>query len=64
MSGARVRKSVRPAEDGMLRAYRLWFEHTRKCSDGCKRVRKALDGCESGRELWGIYRHAHAGGVR
>ncbi|MDW4907157.1 hypothetical protein RB628_17830 [Streptomyces sp. ADMS] len=55
---------MRQAELPMLRAYRLWHEHTRKCVDGCKRVRKAQDGCESGRELWASYRHAYAGGDR
>lgn len=62
MNGDKVRASVRLAEDGTLRAYRLWFEHTRRCADGCKGARKALDGCESGRELWASYRHAYAGG--
>ena len=63
MTGARIRASVKLAEDGMLRAYRLWFEHTRTCAD-CKSVRRALDGCESGRELWDAYRRARAGGAR
>ncbi|WP_330291349.1 hypothetical protein [Streptomyces sp. NBC_00576] len=63
MTGARVTASVRLAEDAMLRAYRLWFEHTRKCA-GCKSVRKALDGCENGQGLWGAYRRAYAGGSR
>lgn len=63
MTSARVRASVRLAEDGMLRAYRLWFEHTRKCADGCKGKPKALDGCETGRELWGAYRLARVGGT-
>ncbi len=48
----------------MLRAYRLWHEHTRKCADGCKTVRKAQDGCENGQELWAAYRRAYAGGAR
>lgn len=63
MTGARVSAAVRQAELPMLRDYRLWFEHTRKCAD-CKRVRKAQDGCDSGRELWDTYRHAYAGGDR
>lgn len=46
----------------MLRAYRLWFEHTRKCGH-CKGVRKAQDGCTDGRELWGEYRLARIGGT-
>ncbi|MDX3517350.1 hypothetical protein [Streptomyces scabiei] len=45
----------------MLRAYRLWFEHTRKCADGCKGTPKAQDGCEAGRRLWGTYRLARTG---
>jgi len=64
MTGARVSAAVRQAELPMLRAYRLWHEHTRKCVDGCKSVRKAQDGCESGQELWASYRHAYAGGDR
>jgi hypothetical protein len=67
MSGTRatrVHGAVRQAELPMLRAYRLWHEHTRKCVDGCKTVRSAQDGCESGRELWSAYRHAYAGGDR
>ncbi|MFI1357322.1 hypothetical protein ACH4TV_27615 [Streptomyces sp. NPDC020898] len=48
-------------EDAMLRTYRLWHEHTRKCADGCKGAGKALDGCETGRGLWAIYRRAYAG---
>ncbi|MEU6228753.1 hypothetical protein [Streptomyces sp. NPDC047042] len=66
MTGARstrVEAAVRHAELPMLRAYRLWFEHTRKCA-GCKDVRKAQDGCASGRDLWDAYRHAYAGGTR
>ncbi|MFI1359529.1 hypothetical protein ACH4TV_39030 [Streptomyces sp. NPDC020898] len=55
---------MRVAEDAMLRAYRLWHEHTRKCTDGCKGAGKALDGCETGRELWATYRRAYAGGSR
>ncbi|NEA67165.1 hypothetical protein [Streptomyces sp. SID12488] len=62
-SGARVGAAVRQAELPMLRAYRLWFEHTRKCAE-CKDVRKAQDGCESGRDLWAAYRHAYAEGSR
>ncbi|WP_179382018.1 hypothetical protein [Streptomyces sp. SA15] len=52
MSDAKAESHVPTAELPMLRAYRLWFEHTRKC-DGCKGVRKAQEGCETGRELWG-----------
>ncbi len=40
--------------------YREWFEHARKCKE-CKRVTKANDGCETGRELWGVYRLACVG---
>ena len=64
MTGPRVRASVRLAEDAMLRAYRMWHEHTRKCADGCKGAGKALNGCEIGRELLGAYRRAYAGGSR
>ena len=67
MTGARstrVGAALRQAELPMLRAYRLWHEHTRKCAGGCKGVRKAQDGCESGRELWADYSHAYAGGDR
>lgn len=67
MTGARstrVGAALRQAELPMLRAYRLWHEHTRKCADGCKGARKAQDGCDSGRELWAAYRHAYAGGDR
>jgi hypothetical protein len=66
MTGARstrVSAAVRQAELPMLRAYRLWFEHTRRCAD-CKNARKAQDGCESGRELWNAYHRAYAGGDR
>jgi hypothetical protein len=62
MTGARVRAAGRQAELPMLRAYRLWFEHARKCGD-CKRVSRAKDGCENGRGLWDSYRQAHAGGA-
>jgi hypothetical protein len=61
MSGERVGAAVQRAEIPMLRMYRLWFEHTRKCPGGCKGVRKAQDGCETGRELWGAYRLARIG---
>ena len=61
MAGGRVRAAVRRVEIPMLRAYRLWFEHTRKCADGCKGRPKAQDGCEDGRELWGAYRLARIG---
>jgi hypothetical protein len=63
MTGAKVSAAVRQAELPILRAYRLWFEHTRKCV-GCKSVRKAQDGCQGGRELWATYRLAYAGGDR
>ncbi|WP_326580206.1 hypothetical protein OG889_21035 [Streptomyces sp. NBC_00481] len=49
------------AEIPMLRAYRLWFEHTRKCTLGCKGIPKAQDGCENGRQLWGTYRLTRIG---
>ncbi len=45
----------------MLRAYRLWFEHARKCADGCRGTPKAQDGCKDGRQLWGTYRLARIG---
>ncbi|WP_045558689.1 hypothetical protein [Streptomyces sp. FxanaA7] len=45
----------------MLRAYRLWFEHTRMCGAGCKGTPKAQDGCEDGRWLWGAYRLTRIG---
>jgi len=60
MNGERVGAAVRQVEMPMLRAYRLWFEHARKC-DGCKSVSRAQDGCEDGRELWGTYRLARIG---
>ncbi|WP_055532485.1 hypothetical protein [Streptomyces graminilatus] len=65
MTGARgtgVRTAVRRAELPMLRAYRLWFEHTRKCAE-CKGVRTAQDCCAGGRDLWAAYRHAYAEGA-
>jgi hypothetical protein len=46
----------------MLRAYRLWFEHARKCDD-CKRVNKAQDGCANGQGLWDGYRRVYDGGA-
>jgi hypothetical protein len=46
----------------MLRAYRLWFEHARKCHD-CKRVTKVQDGCANGTGLWDTYRSAYDGGA-
>ncbi|MFE7838708.1 hypothetical protein ACFU53_22445 [Streptomyces sp. NPDC057474] len=61
MTGGRVRATARRVEIPMLRAYRLWFEHTRKCADGCKHVHTAQDGCEIGRELWGTYRLTRIG---
>lgn len=60
MSGGRVESHVRNAELPMLRAYRLWFEHTEKCAD-CKGKPKAQDGCETGRALWGTYRLTRIG---
>ncbi|NEC86648.1 hypothetical protein [Streptomyces sp. SID12501] len=63
MTGAKVSTAVRQAELPILRAYRLWFEHARRCVD-CKGVRKAQDGCGSGRELWDAYRLAYTGGER
>ncbi|MFF7752877.1 hypothetical protein ACFZCP_27350 [Streptomyces sp. NPDC007971] len=47
-------------ESDIQRTYRLWFEHTRMCEQ-CKRVTKAVGGCETGRELWGAYRLARIG---
>lgn len=38
--GARVGAAVRQAELPMLRAYHLWFEHTRKCPE-CKDERRS-----------------------
>ncbi|UUU32472.1 hypothetical protein JIX56_22615 [Streptomyces sp. CA-210063] len=61
MADRQTRAATRCAEIPMLRAYRLWFEHTRTCDSGCKRVHKAQDGCETGRELWGTYRLARIG---
>ena len=61
MNGGMARAAVQRAEDAMLRAYRLWFEHARKC-DGCKHVKRAQDGCTDGRELWVTYRLARIGG--
>ncbi|MDT0572543.1 hypothetical protein RM704_34645 [Streptomyces sp. DSM 3412] len=52
------RPDVPRVELPMLRAYRLWFEHTRTCGIGCKGTPKAQDGCEDGRRLWGAYRLA------
>ncbi|MDX3457763.1 hypothetical protein PV396_38425 [Streptomyces sp. ME02-8801-2C] len=59
MTGTKV--GVRQTELPMLRAYRLWFEHARKCAH-CKRVRTARDGCLDGQELWASYRRAYDGG--
>ncbi|MFF9772241.1 hypothetical protein ACF1HJ_00895 [Streptomyces sp. NPDC013978] len=57
MTDVQKRQSTTPrAELPMLRAYRLWFEHTRTCGIGCKGTPKAQDGCEEGRRLWGTYR--------
>lgn len=58
MSGGQVRVAVRRVEIPMLRAYRLWFEHTRKCGDGCKGAVRVQYGCAVGRGLWGAYRLA------
>lgn len=63
MRGPKVESRVRTAELPMLRAYRLWFEHTRKCTDGCKGSSRAQDGCETGQELWGAYRLARIEGT-
>lgn len=65
MTGGSTRMSaaVRQSELPMLRAYRLWFEHTRKCAE-CEDVRKAQDCCASGRDLWATYRHVYAEGSR
>ncbi|GAQ67681.1 hypothetical protein SsS58_08137 [Streptomyces scabiei] len=61
MPDERVAAAVRRGEMPMLRAYRLWFEHARKCGDGCKGTPKAQDGCEDGRRLWGTYRLTRIG---
>ncbi|WP_416985646.1 hypothetical protein [Streptomyces sp. T028] len=61
MAGGQVGAAARRHEIPMLRAYQLWFEHTRKCDAGCRRVHNAQDGCEAGRELWGAYRLARIG---
>ncbi|MDX3641963.1 hypothetical protein P1P70_21580 [Streptomyces sp. MB09-02B] len=53
--------ATRRLEIPMLRAYRLWFEHTRTCAVGCKGSPKAQDGCEVGRQLWGTYRLTRIG---
>lgn len=58
---SRERSALTRTEIPMLRAYRLWFEHTRKCAAGCKGTPKAQDGCEDGRQLWGTYRLARIG---
>ncbi|MCX4905451.1 hypothetical protein [Streptomyces sp. NBC_00878] len=60
MSTGSVESRAGNAELPMLRAYRLWFEHTKKCAD-CKDKHKAQDGCETGRERWGTYRLARTG---
>lgn len=60
MNGRRIEHGQRNTELPMLRAYRLWFEHTKKCAD-CKGKRKAQDGCETGWELWGAYRLVRIG---
>ncbi|MEI5520442.1 hypothetical protein WB401_25635 [Streptomyces brasiliscabiei] len=62
MTDVQNRRPAAPrTELPMLRAYRLWFEHTRKCAVGCKGAPKAQDGCEGGRQLWGTYRLARIG---
>ncbi|WP_330288487.1 hypothetical protein [Streptomyces sp. NBC_00576] len=60
--GTRVQAAVPQAELPMLRAYRHWFEHARKCAD-CKRVSRVQDGCENGQGLWDDYRRAYDGGA-
>jgi hypothetical protein len=50
-----------PLENDLQRTYRLWFEHARRCEE-CRHVAKAPEGCESGRELWRVYRMARIGG--
>ncbi len=59
----RIGAAVRHAELPLLRAYRLWFEHARRCADSCEDASKAQNGCERGRELWGAYRLARIGGT-
>lgn len=61
MAGGQIGAVDRRVETPMFHAYRLWLEHTLQCADGCKRVHKAQDGCEAGRELWGTYRLARIG---
>ncbi|MEE1832251.1 hypothetical protein [Streptomyces sp. SP17KL33] len=61
MADGQTGAALQSSEIPMLRAYRLWFEHTRKCDGGCKGAPKVQDGCESGRELWGAYRLARIG---
>ncbi|QFQ96961.1 hypothetical protein F9278_12890 [Streptomyces phaeolivaceus] len=62
MTDVRNRQPPPPrAELPMLRAYRLWFEHTRKCTAGCKGNPRAQDGCDDGRQFWGTYRLARIG---
>ncbi|WP_328223936.1 MULTISPECIES: hypothetical protein [unclassified Streptomyces] len=56
MAEGQVGAVARRVEPPMLRAYRLWFEHTRTCADGCKGSPRAQEGCEDGRRLWGTYR--------
>ncbi|NEC89662.1 hypothetical protein [Streptomyces sp. SID12501] len=60
MSDGRADTAALKPEDPTLLAYRLWFEHARKC-DHCKRMSKASDGCDDGRALWGTYRLACIG---
>ena len=60
--GLRVQAAVRQAELPMLRAYRLWFEHARRCDGDCKHASRAMDGCETGQGLWGAYRQAYGAG--
>ncbi|CBG71489.1 hypothetical protein SCAB_44261 [Streptomyces scabiei 87.22] len=61
VTDGRVKAAVRRDEMPMLRTYRLWFEHTRRCDRGCNGIPKAQDGCEAGQELWGAYRLARIG---
>ncbi|MGP2443007.1 hypothetical protein [Streptomyces sp. JW3] len=63
MSGDHAEAAAQRADLPMLRTYRLWFEHTRTCADGCKGLPKAQDGWAMGRELWGAYRLARIEGT-
>lgn len=46
-------------ETDWQRTYRQWF--ARAC-EVCGRVARVAEGCERGRELWGVYRLARIGG--